>query len=239
MKQANKLALALALLALGYGPANAAPVVYSAYAVTDGQLGSWTFTRAMVVIRLKGDTRNTVTTTQGSATVYINDVGSASVTINKDGKSVTAHLDPNQVFARLDLANGEVGFGSAASPFYPISISCFDEPAGCDSSHAGLAGRGTPTGLINDALVDVIGAPGDSTYYSAALNAQTQDDLRGPALITGHAILCSNFNFNFPGVGCPATLPAPITTDKGNLYFTGQDDSEKGVFRALVERDDN
>src|SRR6267378_3790478 len=82
MKQANKLALALALLALGYGPANAAPVVYSAYAVTDGQLGSWTFTRAMVVIRLKGDTRNTVTTTQGSATVYINDVGSASVTIN-------------------------------------------------------------------------------------------------------------------------------------------------------------
>jgi hypothetical protein len=236
MKHARILSLALALLSLAYGPANAAPVVYSGWTVADGQLGSWTFNQALVTIQMKGDTGNTVTTTVGSSTVFVNDVGTATVTIRQGGYSVTARLDPNQIFARLDIVNGQVGFGSTASPYYPFSLGCFSNPAGCDSSSIGAAGGGFSTGQINEALVDVIGAPGDSSYYSAALSAEANDDLRGPMLMTGHAFMC--LNFDSTNEVCPSVLPPALTTDKGNLYFSGFND-EKGVFRATVSKAGN
>jgi len=239
MKRANKLALALALLGLALGRANAAPATFSAFVVTDGQLGTETFKQAMVVIRLKADTENTMTTTQGGSTVYVNNGTSATVTISQGGKTVTAHVDPNQIFARLDLANGVVGFGSTISPFYPISMSCLYVPTGCDlASVAGEAGAGFPSSQISEAVADVLGDSADSAYYSAALNTETTDDFRGPAHLGGHVIACINFNFNFLFSGCPATLPPPITTDQGNLYFTGQDATERGLFKVSVQPDD-
>jgi len=239
MKRVSKLALAFALLGLALGRVDAAPAVYSAFVVTDGQLGSWPFTRAMVVVRLKGDTRNTMTTSQGGSTVYVNDVGSATVTISQGDKTVTAHLDPSQIFARLDAADGVVGFGSTISPFYPISMSCLYVPTGCDlASVVGEAGAVFPSSQISEAVADVLGDPADSAYYSAALNAETTDDLRGPAHLGGHVIACINFNFNMLFAGCPATLPPPITTDQGKLYFTGQDGTERGLFKVSVEPDD-
>jgi hypothetical protein len=227
-------------LGLALGRVDAAPATFSAFAVTDGQIGTWSFTQAMVVIRLRGDTENTMTTNQGGSTVYVNNGTSATVTIRQGGKTVIARVDPNQIFARLDPANGVVGFGSTISPFYPISMSCLYVPAGCDlASVVGEAGALFPSSQISEAVADVFADPADSAYYSAALNAETTDDFKGPAHLGGHVIACVNFDFSDLSFGCPATLPPPITTDQGNLYFTGQDPYQRGLFKVSVKPDDD
>jgi hypothetical protein len=237
MKISIKALLALALAALASASAIATPVTYSGWVVSDGKLGSWTFTRALVTFKLNADTRNTVTSSVSGATVYTNDTGSATVTIRQGGKVVTARLNSKQIFARLDLANGQVGFGSAISPYYPFSLGCLDNPAGCTPDSVGLAGRGFSIGLMNESLVDVIGAPADAPYFSTALNAEANDDLRGPMLLTGHGFTCNSYDSN--SGTCATTLPPALTTDKGDLYFLGTDGTEKGVFRASINPDDD
>jgi len=190
----------------------------------------------MVTIRLQGDTGNTVTTTQGGDTVYVNDVGDAEVTVSQGGKTVTAQLDPGQIFARYDPVNGSVGFGSAVGPWYPVVLTCEQQSAGCNrATLVASTARGFSAGQILSALVDIDG--GDSPYYSTAVPG-LQTDLRGATLLTGYAIACAAYNYT--STSCPSTLPGPITTDKGKLYFLGQDYAGKGVFTAILgpEQDD-
>jgi|SRR6267143_1092042 len=74
------------------GSARAAPVVYTLYAVTDGKLGSQTFSQAQVTITLRRNTSN-VTTEQGQgAVVYRNDQGEATVTLTQRASKSVAHI---------------------------------------------------------------------------------------------------------------------------------------------------
>jgi hypothetical protein len=230
MRQALALGCAVAALA-AYGPARAEPIVYTAYAVTDGQIGSWTFTQAQVALRFLGDTRNTYTATEGSAAVFRNDVGFASITITQGAQSVVAHLAPHQVYVRYNPLYGSAGFGSfKVGPLYPIVLSC-DDALTCDPSQT-VASGSNPGGEILPALTDVFAAPGDAVYYSPDLAELLATDLRGPTLLTGYVIACANYDFT--NGDCPSAPSQPIVTDQGNLFFTGQYESGKGIFRAVV-----
>ena len=107
-------------------PANAAPITYTGFTITDGSLGSWRFHNARVYISFETDTSNAqLTTIQGVRVVYVGpfpaqqlctgpatSIGTARVTIISGEKRVRATFAPNQLVVGLDLDNGGVGFGS-------------------------------------------------------------------------------------------------------------------------------
>ena len=93
-----------------------APVTYTGFTITDGQLGHWKFQRkfqnARVYLTFKGDTKDVqfvqvpvapTDPTLGSVDAYIQQTGVASVTIFSGGKSVHATFAPNQILITSDL----------------------------------------------------------------------------------------------------------------------------------------
>jgi len=92
--------------------AGAAPVTYTGFTITDGQLGHWKFHNARVYLTFKGDTKDVqfaqvpvdpTDPTRGSVDAYIQQTGVASVTIFSGGKSVHATFAPNQILITSDL----------------------------------------------------------------------------------------------------------------------------------------
>ncbi len=107
-------------------PVQANPVIYTLRTVTDGQLGSHSFSQAVVVIRMVGDTAN-VQQQPGSngGLLYTNPLGTATVSITETGgKTTVAHFAPGEVYVRYDAGAGIAGFGSAISPTYPVALGC-------------------------------------------------------------------------------------------------------------------
>lgn len=181
----------------------AVPVTYTGFTITDGQLGSWSFTNARVYLTFQTDTSN-VQQTQiaGVNLAYVGSyppaqlctgtptaAGTARVTIIKAGHSVTATFAPNQIFVSIDQVNGGVGFGSCGpsgfQPAYPL----------------GIAG-GTIFGRIFPQLVG-------ASPELAALPI----DLTENAAYSGRAYIC----VGFPTFGAPCSPPNPLQTDKGTL----------------------
>src|SRR5271165_7003231 len=83
MKQLMTAGFALVLAICGN--ANAAPVVYTAHVVTDGQLGTLKFSDAPVTITFRGDTSDVSMNTSGGVVTYRIDQGYATVTVNVQG----------------------------------------------------------------------------------------------------------------------------------------------------------
>jgi hypothetical protein len=194
------LALSAVLLASAAG---AAPVTYSGFTITDGQLGTWAFHNARVYLTFHGDTNNVQFIQPpdpfnpgGSIDAYVNTVGTASVTIISGRKRVHATFAPNQILISLDLGNtGDphvggrgVGFSSFTStgiePAYPLGI----EDGTIDW------GDITPPGVASPAL--------------AALST----DLQHSTVYSGRGWSC---------VGFPDTCTAPnaLQTDRGALLL--------------------
>ena len=236
MSKAWALGCAVAATLAANGPAQAEPIVYTVYAVTDGQLGSWSFTQAQVTMRFLGDTRNTYTATENGQSVFRNDVGFVSMVVTQGTKSVVAHLAPHQVYVRYNPTVASAGFGSfAVGPYYPIVVSCSNAVT-CDPTLT-VANGNFPAGETLPALGHVLNTPGEAAYYSEALSDLLTTDLRGPTLLTGYILACANFDFT--NGNCIAAPSQPIVTDQGNLFFTGQDASGKGLLRAVVESEDD
>lgn len=240
MRQLSGLGCAMTLAMAASGQASAAPVDYTAYLITDGQLGSWTFSQARVTLQFRADTENTVATTVNGATVYRNDHGHATVVITQGAKTVVADLGRNQIYVRYDPVNGSAGFGSyAVGSLYPIALGCEKSPATCNPADVvSSTAAGSPGQQTLQALVDLNAAYAtDSGYYSSAVPG-LETNLKGPALLTGYAIACASYDFI--NGSCPSNPGTPITTDQGDLYFHGQDYSQKGIFTAVLgEQDDD
>ena len=210
----------------------AAPVTYTGLTITDGQLGSWSFTNARVYLTFQTDT-SFVQQTQiaGVNVAYVGPyppaqlctgtptfVGTARVTIISGGREVSATFAPNQIFVSLDKDNGGVGFGSCSAngfePAYPL----------------GLAG-GTIFGTVFQANI-----------FPSPEMAALPIDLTETAGYSGRAWVC----VGFPTSGAPCKAPTLLQTDKGVLTLAQpyqaisgnpvsfNDTLSGGIFTAVV-----
>jgi hypothetical protein len=181
--------------------ANAEPVTYTGFTITDGQLGSWKFHNARVYLTFQGDTNNVQFIQPpdpfgGTIDAWVNQTGKASVTIISGGRAVHATFAPNQIFISLDLGNTGnthvggrgVGFGSFTSygiePAYPLGI--------------------------EDGTLDWgdILPPGVAGAKLATLST----DLRHSTAFSGRAWPCVGFSN-------ACAPPNALHTDKGDLYL--------------------
>ena len=183
--------------------AQAAPVELSAEVVTDVKLGSQAFHNAAVTIRFVTDSAlGQVVVDQTGAPIQSGNCsgpsffwitqGDASVTIESQGESITAHFLPGQLFATADACNGGIGFGSYVAsglePAYPLAFT-----RGTAEAYAGGAYETGPTKVF---------AP---TYH-----------------VSGNAFSCVGYvNVVSTGDGtqCVAPDPYPLKTSKGNFFI--------------------
>ncbi|HVP62203.1 MAG TPA: hypothetical protein VMT11_16700 [Myxococcaceae bacterium] len=152
---------ALLALVLG-GAARAEPVTYTGFTITDGQLGGWKFHNARIYLTFRSDTTN-VAFMQfpdgfgGFADTYVNQVGSAAVTIVEGTRTVRARLAPNQILIASDLGDSSflphiggrgIGFSSLTATgleaSYPLGVEDGTIDWG-DISDPGIAGPALAT----------------------------------------------------------------------------------------------
>lgn len=209
----------LALLAAAGAPA--APIAYTVYLVTDGQIGNWVFTDALVRITLASDTRNVQNVGTSQQPVYVNSHGAATVTVSRNTHSVTARINPGQIYARYDVAGAQVGFASANGTDYPVALTC-----DCDMTQL------VPGLLLDDdilfAQADLIRYPADNVYYSPGVNAQVTD-LTRPAVLDGWAIACVNY---LADGTCGSPPAIPLLTDHGQFILEDQQHG-RGLFSIV------
>jgi hypothetical protein len=224
--------------------ANARPVTYRGFTITDCKLGTTSFHNARVYFTFRGDTENVQLiqplidpTTPGSGTVdiLINQTGEASVTIVSGTRAVTANFAPNQIFVSLDqgdtidaphIGARGVGFGSLTptgfEPAYPFAI----EDGTIDWGDITNDGFGSTLPL---------GTPSPEV-------TQLSLDLAHNTGLSGRAWEC---------VGFPNTCSAatPLHTDKGDFYvylpYSEAPDYDQGealsggTFTATVGEDED
>jgi len=183
----------------------AAPITYTGFTITSGQLGSWRFHNARVFLTFESDTNTVQITTvpdpRGNVTLVYNQIGIARLTIVGDDKTVNATFNQNQIFVSYDQSNGGVGFGSCLpkcsvplpstpnlQPAYPLGVS----------------------GGTTDAPA-VVGLAFDPSPEELALTA----DLMSDTGLSGRGWAC--VDFENPDFACSA--PTPLMTDKGSLYL--------------------
>jgi hypothetical protein len=192
---------------------SAQPIKYTGFTITDGQLGSWYFHNARVILTFVSDTKNVQSNVQfqlppSPVTANLNIQGRAAITIVGDDKTVHATFsDPNQkIFISYDQNNDGIGFGvcspdclgllsvpqvfpSVFQPVYPFGISQFDDS-------------------------------GDLTH-----------DIGG----TGRSFSC--IDFGMPDSAYTSLCPPPnlaLKTDKGDLYLFQryQEENDAGEFKS-------
>jgi len=202
------------------------PVVYTAYAITDGRLGSEPFRSAEVRLRMVGDSRMVAMSVEGDAVVYRNESGEATITITRGSKAVTARIAPGQLYVRYDVTHGAVGFGShAVGPGYPLSLSCGVYSAfACPRASSGAYDQ------IVAALADIQGSPAHRAYYSRELPS-LRTTLQHPTLLTGYLGACA---VAYSSGWCPADAAVPIRTDRGDLFLRDAQVSGTAIFTVTA-----
>jgi len=210
----------------------AEPVVYTAYVVTDGQLGSLKFSDAPVTMTFRGDASDVTKTTSGGVVKYRIDEGHATVAVNVQGTTTVARIDKGQVYVHYEVQTGVVGFGSdAISPYYPLTLSCDHNHSNC---HYDANGNAYASNQTVSALAKVDADPAESTNYSLRVNDLPQT-LTKSTLLTGYANACFvPYVFQAGSPPCASPAPAPIHTDRGDLYLQDQT-LGKGIFTVQVK----
>jgi len=150
---------------------SAQPIKYTGFTITDGQLGSWAFHNARVILTFMSDTNNVrsnVAFPPTDVTANLNIRGRAAIKIVGDDKTVDATFDPNQIFISADQPNDGIGFGSCSpncfgllsvppvlpsvfQPVYPFGISQFDDSI--DLAHD-IGGTGRSFSCIDFGMPD-------------------------------------------------------------------------------------
>ena len=234
MKQLMTAGFALVLAICGN--ANAAPVVYTAHVVTDGQLGTLKFSDAPVTITFRGDTSDVSMNTSGGVVTYRIDQGYATVTVNVQGTTTVAQINSGQIYVHYDVQTGVVGFGSdAVSPYYPLTLSCDHNHTNCYYNANGNAYASNQT---VSALAKIDADPAEITNYSARVDNLPQT-LTKSTLLTGYASACVVPYISQAGsLPCASPAPVAIETNLGDLYLRDQT-LGKGIFTVQVSRRDD
>lgn len=226
-------ALALAIC----GDASAAPVVYTAHVVTDGELGSLKFSDAPLTITFRGDTSDVSMNTSGGVVQYRIDHGHATVAVNVQGSTTVAQIKSGQIYVHYEVQTGVVGFGfDAVSPYYPLTLSCDHNHTNCYYNANGSAYASNQT---VSALAKIDADPAEDTNYSARVDNLPQT-LTKSTLLTGYTSACAVPYISQAGsLPCTSAAPVAIETNLGGLYLQDQTLS-KGIFtvQVLKQRDD-
>jgi hypothetical protein len=185
------------------------PITYTGFMITDGQLGSWQFHNARVVLTFKSDTQFIQTIDpaclpNGQNVVY-NPNGVATVTIVDHERVVTARFERNQIFVSFDVDAGGVGFGSFAPGPRFVNATC----ANVD----GLTPT-YPLGLHHGTTDFTPGFP---------------NNLQGTIGFSGKAYTCSGVP-QFTDCQPPTWA---LKTDHGDLYLA-EPYQEQDVYRQLL-----
>jgi hypothetical protein len=204
------------------------PVTYTARAVMSGSLGPHSFSNALVVITMRGDTRDVQSTngTYPSGVVacceLVNRGHRASISITQDdGSRLAANFLEGQIVARYDEIRGLVGFGSSVSPYYPITVGCYDPPNCSDLGEVNFFHGGLTDWAKFDGLATIIAA---FDYYTDTFAGSLDTGLDGYETLSDDALLAGVTHYCAGPVdsqgSCMATVPAPLRTDHGDLYFS-------------------
>ena len=144
------LSAALAMLLCGARQANADGITYTESATATGIIGTTSFTRALVTITFTGDTSNV---TEPSLGLFLNTVGTATVTIG--GVGTFAFTDSLNVFDNqtaqaagitdihglgdiLDTFNSAFGTYDLTTAIGPVTDVSLFSPGGLDATTGGL-----------------------------------------------------------------------------------------------------
>ena len=243
MKRLSSSELAAAFLVSAFAlcaSARADPVVFTAYTVTDGTLGSLNFSDAPVTITFRGDTGDISMAESGGVVVqYRIDLGHATVAVTVLGKTTVAQITDGQIYVHYDVQAGVIGFGSTApitNPYYPLTLACSHPYSQCYYNANGTA---FASNQIVSALARIDADSATSTGYSGNI-ATLPQTLTQSGLFTGYLNACWVTYFSSSGPPCPSRPPAAraIQTDLGGLLL--QDATlGKGMFSVEVgkERD--
>ena len=111
-------------LLLAASLALAEPITYTGFVITDGQLGTWRFHNARVILSFASDTNFVQQfsslcpgTVNSAFPAAINGVGAATVTIVDHDQVKSAVIQPGQLFVYLNQSGGGVGFGTYGPGF--------------------------------------------------------------------------------------------------------------------------
>lgn len=203
-----KFAVLLAVISCLMGSvAQAKPVTYTGFTITDGKLGSWNFHNARVYLTFQGDTNNVqfiqppvdANPLDGTRDVWINQTGKALVTIISGEKIISAKFADNQILVSLDLGfTGDAHFGGAGVGFSSVTAAGFDPayPLGIDDGTVdwGDIVQQIPPGIASPEVT------------------QLSFDLMHNTRFSGRAWPCVGFPY-------ACTSATPLHTDKGDLYL--------------------
>jgi len=189
--------IALAAVAAAMASAQAAPIRYTGFVLTDVSIGGKLYQGARVSLRFDSDTRNVVPYSDLTGKGFRNPSGRASVHIVSGKTTVDATIDQNQLYVYFDLANAAAGFGSyAGGNGYPLMLA---SPAndGAEPLSSSLVG----------AVASIANNPGNAGNYTQPTQTLSSD-LRSPTVLAGVASSCAA-QYDPVAVGCPLPPSAP------------------------------
>jgi hypothetical protein len=191
------------------------PITYTGFFVTDGQLGSWQFHNARVILTFRSDTRfiQTVNLTCFGQNAVYNPVGVATITIADHDRVVTARFRQNQIFVSFDQDAGAVGFGSFAPGGVYDNVTC---------AHTDGLTPTYPLGLHHGTTDGNVGCS-DCSF---------PETLQGTAGFSGKAYTCAGI----PQVTDCQPPSWALKTDHGDLYLAEpyqEDDIQWGLSLSL------
>ena len=222
-------------------------VIYTLQTVTDGSLGGYAFSQALVTFQMVGEPRAVTSqpsTVDATKTLYENHSGYATVTVDDGARIITAEFEPGEVYARYDTGSQVVGFGSRISPTYPVALNCSSSAYPSDGTYTADCEQGEgwnylTNGFRDDlfhsgilAQISYTPPPADDYTASPAALALPQS-LSQSTLLTGLAHTCASvytivplgsYTYYVPsdlGV-CAAPAPHGLHTTRGSLYLQDQ-----------------
>jgi hypothetical protein len=177
-------------------------------------------------------------------TLYENHSGYTTITIDDNGKILTAEFEPGEVYARYDTGDQVAGFGSRISPTYPVALNCSSSAYPSDGTYTADCQQGEGWNFLTNgdqiysfragilAQLSYTPLPTDYLASSPAALALPQS-LALSTLLTGTAHTCAGVYTILPpaqyssyiptdlGV-CAAPAPHGLHTTKGSLYLQDQ-----------------
>jgi hypothetical protein len=203
---------------------SAHPISYYGYVIADVSLGDAQYPGAQVYFSFESDTSSVTPFSVGHG--YSNGTGSGNITIIGGSKTVSARLEPGQIYVYYDIDHASMGFGFNAShgsreSGYPLSIT-----ANKDSN-----------GLVENSLIGAVSdiiLHGDTSNYSPA-TATLVTNLKNATMVSGAASSC--LGFDPVSSTCANLTPAPLKTNRGDFkiyepYRDGAFSVNWGVFWA-------
>lgn len=183
------------------------PITYHGYLISDVGINGDTYSGAEVYLSFEADTSTVIPFSTGNG--FMNAAGKGHVTVVTARKTISAEVEPGQLYVYYDIDHASIGFGSFGSTGsqesgYPLSITAHQDNDGLveDSS----------VGAVSDLTL----TPADASNYSST-TASLKTNLKNATTLSGAASSCIGFD---PVTStCGSLTPPALHTNKGDFYL--------------------